>query len=84
MKIRHLAIITAGTLALGACAGKKPEAAPAPPIGPGAIAGSIAADSNGDGIADGYYTADGAYHAFAAPPCPPPPPPPPSHHGERG
>lgn len=77
------AIASAGTL--GACANNpKPAAAPAPPTGPGAISGTVAADQNGDGIPDGWYTADGMYHPFVAPPCPPPPPPPPSRRGERG
>jgi hypothetical protein len=85
MGIRQLAIISAGTLALGACAHSgKVAVAPAAPVGPGAIAGSVAADRNGDGIVDGYYSPDGMYHAFVAPPCPPPPPPPPSRRGERG
>jgi hypothetical protein len=84
MKARHLAIIGAGTLALAACATTKDEPiAPAAPIGPGAIAGTVAADRDGDGIVDGYYS-NGIYSAFQAPPCPPPPPPPPSRRGERG
>ena len=49
-----------------------------------AIAGTVAADRNGDGYVDGYYTADGIYHAVQGPPCPPPPPPPPPRAGERG
>lgn len=87
MKRIYLAVLMAGTATLGACA-KKEEApvAPPPPIGVGAMAGTVAADRDGDGVADGYYTADGIYHAFQAPPCPPPPPPPapPSPSGERG
>jgi len=85
MKTKHIMVLVAGTLALGACAEtNEPPVAPAPPIGPGAIAGTVAADRNGDGIIDGYYTSEGLYHAFEAPPCPPPPPPPPSRRGERG
>ncbi|MBB4641580.1 hypothetical protein [Rhizorhapis suberifaciens] len=85
MKYRYLAILMAGTLSLGACAtNQEEEVVPSPPVGPGAIAGSVAADRDGDGIADGYYSTDGMYHAFQAPPCPPPPPPPPSPSGERG
>ncbi|MDB5663288.1 MAG: hypothetical protein JWM38_444 [Sphingomonas bacterium] len=86
MNTKHIAILLGGTLALGACASTQSEPiAPAPPVGPGAIVGTIAADRNGDGIIDGYYTADGIYSAFQAPPCPPPPPPPPpSRSGERG
>ena len=48
------------------------------------IAGTVAADRDGDGYVDGYYTADGIYHAVQGPPCPPPPPPPPPRAGERG
>jgi hypothetical protein len=86
MKIRQLALIAAGVMTLGACANKEYEAvAPAPPVGPGALVGTVAADRDGDGIVDGYYTADGMYHAVQGPPCPPPPPPPPpSRRGERG
>jgi hypothetical protein len=74
MKVRTLALLTAGPLALGACSGKgHTPATPPPTTGPGAIAGTVAADRNGDGVIDGYYTSDGAYHAFQAPPCPPPP-----------
>jgi hypothetical protein len=68
-------------LALPACAKKQDIAAAPPP--PGAIPGSVAADRDGDGIIDGYYTADGIYHPNA-PMMPPPPPPRPSRLGERG
>ncbi len=84
MKISHLALAAAGMLSLAACATTQDEIAPAPPIGPGAIAGTIAADRDGDGFVDGYYTPDGVYHAVQGPPCPPPPPPPPTRKGERG
>ncbi|HWW65257.1 MAG TPA: hypothetical protein VNZ43_10890 [Sphingomonadaceae bacterium] len=86
MRRVKLALMVVGPLALGACATTHDEpVAPAPPVGVGAISGTVAADRNGDGIADGYYTSDGVYHAFQAPPCPPPPPPPPpSRSGERG
>jgi len=85
MKISHLALAAAGALALGACATNRDEVlAPAPPLGPGAIAGTVAADRNGDGVIDGYYTSDGMYHPISGPPCPPPPPPMPSRSGERG
>ncbi len=60
-----------------------PAPPPPPPLPPGAVAGSVAADRDGDGIIDGYYTADGVYHPNYVPP-PPPPPPPPSSTGERG
>jgi len=86
MNFKLAAVLVAGAVTLGACAkDKEVPVAPAPPIGPGAIAGSVAADRNGDGIPDGYYTSDGMYHAFQAPPCPPPPPPPlPTRRGEQG
>lgn len=87
MKIGHLAFFAAGTAMLAACTTyeDEPLPPPPPPLGVGAIAGTVAADRNGDGIVDGYYTADGVYHAFLAPPCPPPPlPPPPPRGGERG
>lgn len=84
MKIISIAALVAGTLTLGGCAANHEPVAPAPPIGAGAIAGTVAADRNGDGIVDGYYTSEGLYHAFEAPPCPPPPPPPPTRRGERG
>jgi hypothetical protein len=48
-------------LALSGC-GKKEVAAAPPPPPPGAVAGSVAADRDGDGIIDGYYSADGIYH----------------------
>lgn len=85
MKTRYIAALVGGTLALGACATTRDEPiAPAAPIGPGAIVGTVAADRNGDGIIDGYYTNDGIYHVIDGPPCPPPPPPRPSRRGERG
>jgi hypothetical protein len=34
---------------------------------PGSLPGTTAADQNGDGIVDGYYTSDGFYHPFVAP-----------------
>jgi hypothetical protein len=43
----------------------------------------MAADRDGDGIIDGYYSADGIYHPNYVPP-PPPPPPPATSMGERG
>jgi hypothetical protein len=90
MRISILIVSLVGALALSGCDSynvpHEAEAAPpAPP--PGAIPGTVAADRNGDGIIDGYYTADGVYHAYAmpAPPPPPPPPPPaPTRRGERG
>jgi len=84
MKIRYLSAMIGGALALGACATTRDEpVAPAPPVGPGALIGTVAADRDGDGIVDGYYTSDGIYHQFIAPPCVTPPPPP-TKRGERG
>jgi hypothetical protein len=40
-------------------------AASYPPQMPGAVAGSVAADRDGDGLVDGYYTSDGIYHPNA-------------------
>lgn len=90
MKAKVLALLLAGSAGLSACAQPEEEPiVPPPPVGVGSIAGTVAADRNGDGIVDGYYTSDGVYHAFQAPPCPTPPPPPPpppapSYSGERG
>ena len=85
MRLRHLMLAGLGAVALAACA--KKEVAdlppPPPPPPPGAVAGSTAADRDGDGIIDGYYTADGIYHPNL-PPAPPPPPPAPTRRGERG
>lgn len=87
MKTYRLAAICLGTVALAACSTNEEEyVAPAPPVGPGAIVGTVAADRDGDGVVDGYYDVNGNYFAFQAPPCPPPPPPPvePAPRGERG
>lgn len=71
MRITSLMLASIGGLALAACANQAP---------PGAVSGSTAADRDGDGVVDGYYTSDGMYH----PNYTPPPPPPVSPHGERG
>ena len=83
-------MLTAGTVALAGCttAGSNEtatSAAPAqaavvPPT-PGAIPGSVAADRDGDGRADGYYK-DGVYYPFEA--APPAPAPVARRAGERG
>ncbi|WP_340317957.1 hypothetical protein [Rhizorhabdus argentea] len=86
MRIHIIALAMAGALALTACAStKEPEVAAAapPPPPPGAVTGSVAADRDGDGIVDGYYSADGIYHPNFVP-APPPPPPAPTRRGERG
>lgn len=86
MKGGYLTVLLLGATALSACATQPHDdmLAPAPPMGPGAMLGTVAADRNGDGIADGYYTDDGRYHPFEGRKCPPPPPPPPTPRGERG
>jgi len=86
MRIGLIVIAMSGALALGACASTQEAdvaAAAPPPPPPGAVAGSVAADRDGDGIVDGYYTSDGIYHPNVAP-APPPPPPLPTRRGERG
>ncbi|QZP06885.1 hypothetical protein [Caenibius sp. WL] len=77
MKIRTMILAATGSIVLAGCASNDP-----PPPPPGAVPGSVAADRDGDGIIDGYYTSDGVYHPNYVPP--PPPPPPPSRTGERG
>ncbi|MGN6268270.1 MAG: hypothetical protein ACTHM0_00065 [Sphingomonas sp.] len=85
MRVKTIILVGVGAVSLAACAHKEEEmAAMPPPPPPGAVAGSIAADRDGDGIVDGYYTADGVYHANAMPMPEAPPPPPPSSMGERG
>ena len=84
MRLRTVIVAGVGMVLLAACATKEVEtAALPPPPPPGAVAGSTAADRDGDGIVDGYYTADGIYHPNL-PPAPPPPPPAPTRSGERG
>ena len=92
MKTSLLAVAVLGCATLGACtnANDEPMMPPAP-VGVGAIAGTVAADRNGDGVVDGYYDASGVYNAFQAPPCPPAAPAPaptynpaPMPSGERG
>lgn len=85
MRNRSVTLAVVGLLALGACTKKEVIAAapPPPPAPPGSVVGSTAADRDGDGVVDGYYTADGVYHAYAAP-IPPAPPPAPTRAGERG
>ncbi|MGE4431199.1 MAG: hypothetical protein AB7E05_10720 [Sphingobium sp.] len=82
MKLRSIALLGLIPLAMTACTKTEEEVAPPPPP-PGSVAGSTAADRDGDGVVDGYYTSDGIYHPYA-PPAPPPPPPGPSPRGERG
>lgn len=86
MRRLSLACMVVTGLGLSACTNyNDPE--PAPPMGAGALVGTVAADRDGDGIADGYYDANGNYYAFQAPPCPEPEPMPtyqPTPTGERG
>jgi hypothetical protein len=84
MRVKTIILVGVGAVSLAACAHKEEEVAAMPPPPPGAVAGSVAADRDGDGIVDGYYTADGVYHANAVPMPAAPPPPPPSSMGERG
>ncbi|MBB3926126.1 hypothetical protein GGR43_001841 [Sphingobium jiangsuense] len=83
MTFRSIALLGLVPLALAACSKTEEDVAAVPPPPPGSVAGSTAADRDGDGIVDGYYTSDGIYHPYA-PPAPPPPPPAPSPRGERG
>ena len=82
MRFTPLIVTGAAALLLSACAAKEQDVAYAPPP-PGAVPGSTAADRDGDGIIDGYYTADGIYHPNQ-PAYMPPPPPPPTRVGEKG
>jgi hypothetical protein len=50
----------------------------------GAVSGTTAADRDGDGIVDGYYTSDGFYHPYVAPAPAAPAPRYLSRRGERG
>jgi hypothetical protein len=78
-----IGVAALGLLALGGCA-KKQVAVAAPPPPPGAVAGSVAADRDGDGIIDGYYSADGIYHPNYTPPPTPTYAPVAMRRGERG
>jgi hypothetical protein len=79
---RNIALMIAFGLTIGACAKKEVAVAPPPPL-PGAVAGSVAADRDGDGIVDGYYSSDGIYNPNVVP-APPPAPVRVSRKGERG
>ncbi len=68
MHIKIISLAIVGGIALSGCA-KKQVAVVAPPP-PGSVAGSTAADRDGDGIVDGYYSADGIYHPNYVPPAP--------------
>lgn len=81
MRFRSIMLASLGVITLAACT-KTEVVETAPPPPPGAVPGSIAADRDGDGIVDGYYSADGIYHPNAAPAYAPPPPP--TRKGERG
>jgi hypothetical protein len=86
MRIQTIVLTSAFGLSLAACA-QKAQVAAAPPPPPGAVAGSMAADRDGDGMIDGYYSSDGIYHANYVPPPPPQEPvysPAVARKGERG
>ncbi|MGF7148137.1 hypothetical protein FHS96_001746 [Sphingomonas zeicaulis] len=82
MRFQTIMLAGLSAIALTACS-KQEEVAAAPPPPPGSVAGSTAADRDGDGIVDGYYTSDGIYHPNV-PPAPPAAPPAPTRAGERG
>ncbi|RPF71658.1 hypothetical protein [Aurantiacibacter spongiae] len=89
MRLHHIATIGLAAVTLGACSTydddyEETYVAEAPPVGPGALVGTVAADRDGNGVVDGYYDANGNYFAFQAPPCPPPPQPTVQPYGERG
>ena len=89
---RTLLISLTAVLALSGCAKKEvavaappPVAAPVqPPAPPGAVLGSTAADRDGDGLVDGYYTSDGIYRQAVAPAPAYAPPQVAMRSGERG
>ena len=85
MRIQTIILTSAVGIALTACT-KKEVVAAAPPPPPGAVTGSVAADRDGDGIIDGYYSSDGIYHANYTPPPPVQPvyTPAVARRGERG
>ncbi len=83
MRIQPLILASFGALTLAACAQEEEVVVAPPPPPPGSIYGSSAADRDGDGIVDGYYTADGIYHPNYVPP-PPPAPVVVDRRGERG
>ncbi len=89
MRVSRFCLALVAPIGLAACTNMDEEVAvaPAPPAWPGVIVGSVAADRNGDGIVDGYYTSDGTFVAYQAPPCPQPQmmmQPAPAPSGERG
>jgi hypothetical protein len=86
MRTQAIMIAALASMTVAACA-KKAEpivAAPPPPLPQGAVVGSLAADRDGDGMIDGYYSVDGIYHPNPLPPAPLAPLPAPTRKGERG
>jgi hypothetical protein len=84
MRIQTITFTTLACIALVACSKKKEPMVAAPPLPQGAVVGSMAADRDGDGVIDGYYSSDGIYHPNPLPPAPPAPMPMPTRKGERG
>jgi hypothetical protein len=84
MRIQTITTVALACMAFAACAKKEAPIVAAPPPPQGAVVGSMAADRDGDGMVDGYYTSDGIYHPNALPPAPPAPLPMPTRKGERG
>jgi hypothetical protein len=83
MRKTTLILVALGGLTISACA-QKSKVAEAPPLPAGAVPGSVAADRDGDGVIDGYYTADGIYHPNYVPPPVQPATYTVSRRGERG
>ena len=49
MQLKYVALAAGGLMALSACSKNEAPVTTAPPVGPGAIAGTVAADRDGDG-----------------------------------
>jgi hypothetical protein len=67
MRKLYFAVPLIAGIALTGCSKKQVAVAAPPPQG--AVAGSVAADRDGDGVIDGYYSADGIYHPNYVPPA---------------
>jgi hypothetical protein len=86
MRSKTIMITAFASMVIAACAKKEEPvvAPPPPPLPQGAVVGSLAADRDGDGVIDGYYSVDGIYHPNPLPPAPIAPLPAPTRKGERG